>query len=78
MAGAARDVLDHGGGRLTMLATDGTAVAGVVVGEPMHVLTTSDGTLVASEPDDDDRAWRELADLSVVHLTDGALTETSL
>ena len=78
LAGAARDVLDHGGGRLTMLATDGTAVAGVVVGEPMHVLTTSDGTLVASEPDDDDPAWRELADLSVVHLTDGALTETSL
>jgi glutamine amidotransferase len=78
LAGAARDVLDHGGGRLTMLATDGTAVAGVVVGEPMHVLTTSDGTLVASEPDDDDRAWRELADLSVVHLTDGALTESSL
>lgn len=78
LAGAARDVLDHGGGRLTMLATDGTAVAGVVVGEPMHVLTTSDGTLVASEPDDDDPAWRELADLSVVHLTDGALTETVL
>ena len=78
LAGAARDVLDHGGGRLTMLATDGTAVAGVVAGEPMHVLTTPDGTLVASEPDDDDHAWRELADLSVVHLTDGALTETSL
>ena len=78
LAGAARDVLDHGGGRLTMLATDGTAVAGVVAGEPMHVLTTPDGTLVASEPDDDDPAWRELADLSVVHLTDGALTETSL
>ena len=78
LAHAARLVLDPGGGRLTMLATDGTAVAGVVVGEPMHVLTTSDGTLVASEPDDDDPAWRELADLSVVHLTDGALTETSL
>jgi gamma-glutamyl hercynylcysteine S-oxide hydrolase len=78
LAGAARDVLDHGGGRLTMLATDGTTVAGVVAGEPMHVLTTPDGTLVASEPDDDDPAWRELADLSVVHLTDGALTETSL
>jgi glutamine amidotransferase len=78
LAGAARDVLDHGGGRLTMLATDGTALAGVVAGEPMHVLTTPDGTLVASEPDDDDPAWRELADLSVVHLTDGALSETSL
>ena len=42
--------------RLTMLATDGTAVAGLVAGEPMHVLTTADGTLVASEPDDDDPA----------------------
>ena len=78
LAGAARDVLDHGGGRLTMLATDGTAVAGVVVGEPLHVLTTSAGTLVAAEPDDDDPAWRELADCSVIHVTDGGLTETSL
>jgi gamma-glutamyl hercynylcysteine S-oxide hydrolase len=78
LTGAARDVLDHGGGRLTMLATDGTAVAGVVVGEPLHVLVRSGGTLVASEPDDDDPAWRELADCSVVHVTDGGLTETSL
>jgi glutamine amidotransferase len=61
-----------------MLATDGTAVAGVVAGEPLHVLAASDGTLIASEPDDDDPAWRELADRSVVHLTDGVLTETSL
>ena len=33
-----RLVLAHGGGRLTMLASDGASVAGVVVGEPMHVL----------------------------------------
>jgi gamma-glutamyl hercynylcysteine S-oxide hydrolase len=78
LAGAATDVLDHGGGRLTMLATDGDAVAGVVVGEPLHVLTTFGGSLIASEPDDDDPEWRELADLSVVHLGPEGLTETPL
>ena len=78
LADAARDVLAHGGGRLTMLASDGVAVAGVVVGEPMHVLTTPDGTLIASEPDTDDPGWRELADLSVVHLGPEGLTETPL
>jgi glutamine amidotransferase len=82
----ARDVLAHGGGRLTMLASDGTAVAGVVVGEPMHVLATATGpatgpatgTVIASEPDFDDAGWRELADLTAVHLTVDGLTETTL
>ena len=78
LAGAARSVLDHGGGRLTMLASDGSAVAGVVVGEPMHVLAGASGTVVASEPHDDDLGWRELADLSVVHLDADGLTESTL
>jgi glutamine amidotransferase len=78
LACAATDVLDHGGGRLTMLATDGRSVAGVVVGEPMHVLSTYGGILVASEPDDDEPDWRELADLTVVHVSAGELTETLL
>jgi glutamine amidotransferase len=63
---AARAGLAHGGGRLTMLASDGVAVAGVVCGEPMHVLRTPAGTTVASEPHDDDPAWRELTDGTVV------------
>ena len=42
LAGAARDVLAHGGGRLTMLASDGESVAAVVVGEPLHVLREPD------------------------------------
>jgi glutamine amidotransferase len=78
LADAARDVLAHGGGRLTMLASDGTSVAGVVVGEPMHVLATATGTVVASEPDSDDPVWRELADLTAVHLTGDRLIETPL
>jgi len=78
LAAAARAVLDHGGGRLTMLAADGATVAGVVVGEPMHVLSTSSGTVIASEPHDDDPRWRELADATVVHLTIDGLDETTL
>jgi len=78
LAAAARAVLDHGGGRLTMLAADGASVAGVVVGEPMHVLSTSSGTVIASEPHDDDPRWRELADATVVHLTIDGLDETTL
>lgn len=78
LAGAARSVLAHGGGRLTMLASDGVSVAGVVVGEPMHVLVGPSGTVIASEPHDDDPAWRELADLSVVRVDGEGLTESTL
>ncbi len=77
LAGAARDVLAHGGGRLTMLAADGESVAAVVVGEPVHVLGAADGTAIASEPHDDG-PWREVADGTTVHLTRHGLTETSL
>lgn len=68
LAEAAHRVGDHGGGRLTMLAADGDALAGVVCGEPMHVLVTDDGSLVASEPHDDDPGWQELADATVVRV----------
>jgi glutamine amidotransferase len=78
LAHAARAGLDHGGGRLAMLAADGASVAGVVVGEPMHVLADASGTVIASEPHDDDPGWRELDDGSVVHVTPERLTETPL
>ena len=78
LAGAARDVLAHGGGRLTMLASDGSSVAGVVVGETLHVLTTPEGTVIASEPHDDDPGWREVADLTAVHVGTAGLTQTPI
>jgi gamma-glutamyl hercynylcysteine S-oxide hydrolase len=78
LAHAPRLVLDHGGGRLTMLAADGASDAGVVVGEPMHVLAGAHGTVVASEPHDDDPGWRELADATVVHVAADGVTETPL
>lgn len=77
LAEAARDVLAHGGGRLTMLASDGASVAAVVVGEPVHVLSTGTGTVIASEPHDEG-PWRELADGTAVHLSADGLTETSI
>ncbi len=77
LADAARDVLDHGGGRLTMLASDGSSVAAVVVGEPVHVLSTGSGTVIASEPHDDG-PWREIADGTAVHLSAAGLTETRI
>ncbi len=61
-----------------MLAADGSALAGVVVGEPLYVLASPEYTFLAAEPHDDDPGWRELADLSVVHVDAGGVTETSL
>jgi glutamine amidotransferase len=70
--------LDHGGGRLTMLATDGRSLAAVVVGEPVHILQSADGCWIASEPHDDSPGWREIPDLTAVELDGDALAERSL
>lgn len=73
LAATTRDVLEHGGGRLTTLAGDGASIAGVVRGEPMWTLATADGVLVASEPHDDDPAWREVPDDHVLVVDDDGL-----
>jgi glutamine amidotransferase len=81
LAGAVRDVLGCGGGRLTVLACHGNALAGVVVGEPMWLrddTRSGGGVTVASEPHDDDPAWRELADRTLVEATPAGATETLL
>ena len=78
LAGAATDVLAHGGGRLTCVATDGVSLAAVVVGEPMHVRATHEGVLLASEPSDDDGRWREVPDRTVVRVCGSDVTETPL
>jgi glutamine amidotransferase len=75
---AARALGDHGGGRLTLLATDGTSIAGLVAaGEPLHVLHTPDGTTIASEPDVDG-SWREVPDGTAVHVTPTGTTTSHL
>jgi glutamine amidotransferase len=81
LAAATHDVLAHGGGRLTTLATDGDAVAGVVCGEPMWLRRCDDGVLVASEPHGadglDETGWEQLPDRSVVLLSPGGEPEVS-
>ena len=74
LAEAARAACGHGGGRLTMLAADGTSIAGLVLGEPLHVLVAEDFVVIASEPDVDG-PWREIADGTAVHVDARRLTE---
>ncbi|MDX6301989.1 MAG: gamma-glutamyl hercynylcysteine S-oxide hydrolase [Nocardioidaceae bacterium] len=77
LADAARSVLDHGGGRLTMLASDGAAIAAVVVGEPVHLSSSPGGAVIASEPNDDG-PWREIAEGTAVLVSAGGVLATAL
>jgi glutamine amidotransferase len=78
LADAARSVLASGGGRLTMLAADGSSVAAAVVGEPVHLLETPQGSWLAAEPHDDDARWREIVDGTVVHVQSDGVSRATL
>ncbi len=87
LADTARSVLRHGGGRLTMLASDGRSIAAVVVGEPVHLLASATGVLIASEPSDaetgdvavrDSGGWREVSEGAVLQVDADGVTETRL
>ena len=73
-----QDARSAGGGRLTLLATDGSRIAGTCAGEPLFVLTRDDAVVVASEPYDDDGAWTEVPDDSLVEADLTGLTITPL
>lgn len=60
LVAATRSALEAGGGRVSLLATDGYSVAATVLGEPMYVRESASGMLVASEPDDDEDGWAEI------------------
>lgn len=75
---AASAVQPHGGGRVTLLASDGSAIAGVVsAGETLHLSARETGAFIASEPHDDGE-WRELPDGAVVTVTADGIDETTL
>ena len=67
-----------GGGRLTLLATDGTAIAATCVGEPVFVVEREGAVAVASEPYDDDPRWTEVPDDTVLHADRDGVTITPL
>ena len=61
--------------RLNLLATDGSRLLATTWGDTLSVLSTPDGTLLASEPYDDDPAWTDVPDRHLVEVTpDGVST----
>ncbi|HEU5008200.1 MAG TPA: ergothioneine biosynthesis protein EgtC [Jatrophihabitantaceae bacterium] len=66
------------GARLNLLATDGARLLATAWGDTLSVLRTDDGVLVASEPTDDDPRWTDVPDRSLVEVTGGRITISSL
>jgi glutamine amidotransferase len=66
------------GARLNILAADGTRLLATTWGDTLSVLVRPDGVLLASEPYDDDPAWRDIPDRHLVTVRDGDVTLTPL
>ncbi|MEU5323228.1 ergothioneine biosynthesis protein EgtC [Streptomyces sp. NPDC021056] len=64
------------GSRLNLLLTNGETIAATTWGDTLWYLTSSHGTVVASEPYDDDPRWQEVPDhtLLAASRTDVLLT----
>lgn len=70
------------GGTFNFIVHDGSAITATAAGESLFVLEGSgrfpDGVVVASEPFDDDPAWRRVPDESLVHASDGRVEITPI
>jgi gamma-glutamyl hercynylcysteine S-oxide hydrolase len=64
--------------RLNLLAADGSRLLATTWGDTLSVLVTPDGTALASEPWDDDPAWADVPDRSLVEVTPDGLTVNPL
>ncbi|MGY1739030.1 ergothioneine biosynthesis protein EgtC [Geodermatophilus sp. SYSU D00684] len=64
--------------RLNLLAADGTRLLATTWGDTLSALVTAEGTALASEPWDDDPAWTDVPDRSLVEATPDGLTVTPL
>ena len=64
--------------RLNLLATDGTRLLATTWGDTLSVLTTAEGTVLASEPWDDDPAWTDVPDRQLVEVTPDGVSTTPL
>ncbi|RNL80530.1 ergothioneine biosynthesis protein EgtC [Halostreptopolyspora alba] len=66
-------------GRYNLLAADGGRLAGTAAGDTLHTRTTDDGGVyLASEPFDDDPAWRRVPDGSLVVADRDGVTTTAI
>ena len=66
------------GARLNLLAADGARLLATTWGDTLSVLTTAEGTALASEPWDDDPAWTDVPDRSLVEVTPDGVALTPL
>ena len=57
--------------RLNLLVADGRRLVATTWGDTLYTRTNEGGSLVASEPFDDDPSWNAVADRSLVHVTPG-------
>jgi glutamine amidotransferase len=76
LAAAVTTVKQIAGGRLTCLMTDGARIVGCTFGDTLFVRRDRAGVTVASEPYDDDPAWEQAPDMSLI-TADPAHTEIS-
>ena len=64
--------------RLNLLATDGTRLLATTWGDTLSLLTTAEGTALASEPWDDNPAWTDVPDRHLVEVTPDGVSLTPL
>ena len=66
------------GARLNLLVTDGSRLLATTWGDTLSVLTSPEGTALASEPWDDDPGWADVPDRHLVEVTPDGVSLTSL
>ncbi|GAA3164970.1 ergothioneine biosynthesis protein EgtC [Blastococcus jejuensis] len=64
--------------RLNLLATDGTRLLATTWGDTLSILTTPEGTALASEPYDDDGRWCDVPDRHLVEVGPDGVSQTPL
>ena len=64
--------------RLNLLATDGRETVAITWGDTLWSRTSAGGTLLASEPGDEDPAWSEVPDRTLVRLRPEARPDAPL
>lgn len=73
LAGTIADVTEAGvTGRFNLLLTDGKVIAATAAGDTLCYRRDRSGVVIASEPFDDDPAWQDVPDGSVVEATPAA------
>lgn len=66
------------GARLNIMAADGSQLLATTWGDTLSMLVRADGVVLASEPYDDDPAWRDIPDRHLARVAGGDVTLTPL